>query len=327
MGDFAQWLAWYRTYGVTTTLCAPTSYAYECNDLWNEMVEGGLDVQSHSHYHRNAGDYKGQTSTAQDWMDFYAGAREIESTGIRSLIVAYPCGYNNAELSKLLYIGGRGTGGYTNGFDVNYNQTASFSGLNEKQFAQLLAMADAGNGGWVSTHYHQIGGSKDSIDGMLARLVPYIKSGKLWSATFAAAAQYGQERDTATLTMGNVGRNAITFTLTDKMNDLLFDHALTIKIKVDSTWTAARAYQNGKEMNTRVVTDGGETYLLVDAIPDRGEVTVVRTELSGLTSGADRIAFTPTEAGDGYASFLRHGRRLEERLRRAERQTHPRRDR
>ena len=301
MGDFAQWLAWYRTYGVTTTLCAPTSYAYECNDLWNEMVEGGLDVQSHSHYHRNAGDYKGQTSTAQDWMDFYAGAREIESTGIRSLIVAYPCGYNNAELSKLLYIGGRGTGGYTNGFDVNYNQTASFSGLNEKQFAQLLAMADAGNGGWVSTHYHQIGGSKDSIDGMLARLVPYIKSGKLWSATFAAAAQYGQERDTATLTMGNVGRNAITFTLTDKMNDLLFDHALTIKIKVDSTWTAARAYQNGKEMNTRVVTDGGETYLLVDAIPDRGEVTVVRTELSGLTSGADRIAFTPTEAGDGYA--------------------------
>lgn len=302
MGDFAQWLAWFEAYGIPTTLCAPTGYAYESSDLWNEMVVKGLDVQSHSRFHRSAGDYNsGKTSSAQDWMDFYGGVQDIESAGVRSLVIAYPCGYNNAELSKLLYIGGRGTGGYTNGFDVNYNQTASFSGLNEKQFAQLLTMADAGNGGWVSTHYHQIGGSKDSIDGMLARLVPYIKSGKLWSATFAAAAQYGQERDTATLTMGNVGRNAITFTLTDKMNDLLFDHALTIKIKVDSTWTAARAYQNGKEMNTRVVTDGGETYLFVDAIPDRGEVTVVRTELSGLTSGADRIAFTPTEAGDGYA--------------------------
>ena len=301
MGDFAQWLAWYEAYGIPTTLCAPTGYAYESSDLWNEMVAQGLDVQSHSRFHRAAGDYSsGKTSSAQDWMDFYGGVLDIEASGVRSLIIAYPCGYNNAELSKLLYIGGRGTGGYVNGFDVNYNQTASFSGLNEKQFAQLLDMAEKGNGGWVSTHYHQIGGSKDSIDGMLARLVPYLKSGKLWSATFAAAAQYGQERDTATLTMGNVGRDAITFTLTDRMNDLLFDHALTVKIKVDSTWTAARAYQNGKEMNARVVTDGGETYLFVDAIPDRGEVTVVRTELSGLTQGADRIAFTPNEAGDGY---------------------------
>ena len=300
MGDFAQWLAWYDAYGITTTLCAPTPYYYECNDMWNQMVNCGLDVQSHSHFHRAANKYKGQTSTAQDWMDFYLGAQEIAATGIRSLIIAYPCGYNDPELSKLLYIGGRGTGGYTNGFDVNYNYTSSFSGLNENQFAQLLDMIGQESGGWVSTHYHQIGSGKDSLDSMLARLVPYIKAGKLWSATFAAACQYGQERDTATLTMGNIGRDLITFTLTDKMNDLLFDHALTIKIKVDGTWAGARAYQNGQEMKAEVVTDGGDTYLLVDAIPDRGEVTVVRTELSGLTEGAGRITFTPNEAGDGY---------------------------
>ena len=301
MYDFAQWLAWYRAYGVTTTLCAPTPNYYESNDLWNQMVNSGLYVQSHSHFHRSTNDYK-YTSTAQDWMDFYQGARDIEATGIRSLIIAYPCGHNNSALSQLLYIGGRGTGGYANGFNVNYNETASFSGMNEKQFATLLSMIEAGNGGWFSTHYHQIGGSKDSIDSMLARLVPYMQAGKLWSASFAAACQYGQERDTATLTMGNVGRDAITFTLTDRMNDLLFDQALTIKIKVDGTWHAARAYQNGQEMPAKVVTEGGNTYLFVDAVPDRGEVTVVRTELSGLTEGADRIAFTPVEAGDGYGN-------------------------
>ena len=301
LGDFAQWLAWFEAYSIPTTLCAPTGYAYECTDMWREMVAKGMDVQSHSRFHRSAGDYNsGKTSSAQDWMDFYGGSQDIASAGIRSLIIAYPCGYNTPELSKLLHIGGRGTGGYVNGFNLDYNCLASFSGLNEKQFAQLLDMAESGNGGWVSTHYHQIGSSKDNLDSMLARLVPYMQAGKLWSTTFAKASQYGQERDTASLTMGVTGRDLITFTLTDRMNDLLFDQALTIKIKVDSTWSGVRAYQNGQEMPARVVTDGGETYLFVDAIPDRGEVSVVRTEYQDQTIGTDRIAFTPTDTGDGY---------------------------
>ena len=301
MGDFAQWLAWFEAYGIPTTLCAPTGYAYECTDLWREMVAKGMDVQSHSRFHRASGDYSsGKTSSAQDWMDFYGGSQDIASAGIRSLIIAYPCGYNAPELSKLLYIGGRGTGGYVNGFNLDYNCLGSFSGLNENQFAKLLDMAESGNGGWVSTHYHQIGSSKDSLESMLARLVPYMQAGKLWSTTFAKASQYGQERDTATLTMGATGRDLITFTLTDRMNDLLFDQALTIKIKVDGTWSGVRAYQNGQEMPARVVTDGGETYLFVDAIPDRGEVTVVRTEYQDQAIGTDRIAFTPTDTGDGY---------------------------
>ena len=301
MGDFAQWLAWFEAYGIPTTLCAPTGYAYECTDLWREMVAKGMDVQSHSRFHRASGDYSsGKTSSAQDWMDYYGGSQDIASAGIRSLIIAYPCGYNAPELSKLLYIGGRGTGGYVNGFNLDYNCLGSFSGLNENQFAQLLDMAESGNGGWVSTHYHQIGSSKDSLESMLARLVPYMQAGKLWSTTFAKASQYGQERDTATLTMGATGRDLITFTLTDRMNDLLFDQALTIKIKVDGTWSGVRAYQNGQEMPARVVTDGGETYLFVDAIPDRGEVTVVRTEYQDQAIGTDRIAFTPTDTGDGY---------------------------
>ena len=56
MGDFAQWLAWFEAYGIPTTLCAPTGYAYECTDLWREMVAKGMDVQSHSRFHRASGD-------------------------------------------------------------------------------------------------------------------------------------------------------------------------------------------------------------------------------------------------------------------------------
>lgn len=308
MNDFAQWAAWYQAYGVPTTLCAPTRTPYEAMDLWREMVALGLDVQSHSHFHRSSGVYSWnngtktttRTSSAQDWMDFYAGQQDILSSGIRSLIIAYPCGYNNAAYSSLLYIAGRGTSGASNSFHVNYNNVNSFSGLDGRGITALRDLVEKENGGWLSTHYHSIGSGKDTLDGYLSELVPYLSSGKLWAATFAAAAQYGQERDTATLTMGTLGTDLITFTLTDQMNDLLFDQALTVRIKVDATWQNARAYQNGQLCQAKVVTEGGETYLYVDAIPDRGEVSVVRTAIEGLTLGETQITFTPTEAGADF---------------------------
>lgn len=309
MNDFAQWAAWYAAYGVPTTLCAPTGTSYEAMDLWREMVALGLDVQSHSRFHRSSGIYSWsngskkttKTSSAQDWMDFYAGQQDILSAGISSLIIAYPCGYNNEAYSSLLYIAGRGTTGASNGFHVNYNNVNSFSGLDGNGIAALRDLVEKGNGGWVSTHYHAIGSGKDSLDGYLSELVPYLSSGELWAATFAAAAQYGQERDTATLTMGTVGTDLITFTLTDQMNDLLFNQALTVRIKVDATWQNVRAYQNGQLCTARVVTEDGETYLYVDAVPDRGEVSVVRTAIEGLTAGETQITFTPTEAGTSFA--------------------------
>ncbi|MBO5789499.1 MAG: InlB B-repeat-containing protein, partial [Clostridia bacterium] len=148
-------------------------------------------------------------------------------------------------------------------------------------------------------HYHQMGSGANTIRGVYEYMYPYIEAGRLWTATFADAAQYGQERDTATLTMLETGANVIRFTLTDQMNDILFYHPLSVRVKVDSTWTGARAYQNGEEVKVQLITKDGETYLMVDAVPDKGEVTVVRTEMTVMEQSENAIRF---EAVDGLTA-------------------------
>ena len=305
MADFSTWASGYEQYGVPVTLCVPTSTYFETGVTWREMVEKGLMVQSHSHYHRGSWVYSaGHLTSAQDWMDFYLGQKEINLAGAYpSIIVAYPCGYNNKEISPLLYIAGRSTYGAVNRLgNINYNIIASYSGISQSTdaFGAIFAAAD---GTWYSTHYHSINSSLTNLTPYYEVLSTYIDAGTLWATDFVKAAQYGQERDTATLNVLSADSDTIRLTVTDKMNDDLFYQPLTVRIKVDGTWTGARAMQNGVERAARVVTANGETYLLVDAVPDQGEVTVVRTSTENLEQTENRISFTPTDALGTYGDL------------------------
>ena len=93
----------------------------------------------------------------------------------------------------------------------------------------------------------------------------------VWNDSFTNIAKYGQERDSATLTVTSETDNEIKYTLTDKMDDTIFDYPVTVMVKIPSAWTEVTAMQNGKELEATVNSDG---YAYVETIPDRGEVTV-----------------------------------------------------
>ncbi|MCQ2413301.1 MAG: InlB B-repeat-containing protein [Clostridia bacterium] len=292
MSDFANWNTLSATYGVPVTFMAPTRTYLETGVTWHEQVLSGQTVQSHGHYHVSSDEYQSSPGTAFVWMDFYLGAKDITAAGAApSRIIGYPCGFNRRDISSLIYIGGRGTGGYINDIaTVDYNCTGSYSGF-PSDAAQTFTHME---GQWLSVHYHSMGGDYDKLGNLFSIL--HDNSDTVWSTTFVKAAQYGQERDTATLDVTSATENRITFTLTDRMNDALYDCPLTVKILADDTWTAVRAYQNGKEIDAKVVNKGGFVYLFVDAVPDAGEVTVCRSTVSGISASADRIAFTPADA-------------------------------
>ncbi len=301
--DFAQWNEWAQTYGIPISFMVTTSNYASHASLWMSMTELGNAIQPHSHNHYGVKFYTSPYITsAQAWNDSYLSKMEFEAaTGIRVLTFAYPCGYN-ADFNKILYIGGRGVDGlavYVNNIDYNSVDWQDVPTTAE-QIAKLFDPSVTSDrfytyGGWLNFLEHGVSGRESTYEKFLPLAKEYVDSGELWAAVFSAISQYGQERDTATLTVTSAGANVITFDLTDKMNDMLFDHALTVKIKVDGTWTAARAYQNGAECDTRIVTENGETYVYVNAVPDKGEVTVVRTSIENLTETDDSISFTPVD--------------------------------
>ena len=99
---------------------------------------------------------------------------------------------------------------------------------------------------------------------------------------FRDVAQYGQERDTAKLAVTSTSSEAIHLSLTDDMDDALFDFPLTVKLRLPDAWKGCSATQGGRGIQTRIVDHEGATFALIQAIPDRGEV-VLRATLSTST--------------------------------------------
>jgi hypothetical protein len=188
---------------------------------------------------------------------------------------------NNVDSASLWYHGGRGLAGFVNradrmrymdtgnaGWGYNYANVKAVCGLDPARISEKY--------GFVTALTHNIPASE-----RLARWEDwkYFKSLEhvLWVAGHEEVIQYGQERDTHTLTVNSVTVDVITFTLTDSMNDSVFAYPLTVKVRLNDNWSELTAIQNGTNLWYGMYVKDGKKYALVKAIPDKGEVTLTRT--------------------------------------------------
>jgi hypothetical protein len=149
--------------------------------------------------------------------------------------------------------------------------------------------------GWRIHFFHLVGDAKDSVEQNI--LVPMSQSrDQIWVAPYGTVARYGQSRDTHTLTVNSVSDSVVTFTLVDSMRDDFFDHHLLVKVRVNNDWAAVEAEQNGVTIDVDLITHEGNTYALVEAVPDRGVVTLAKGGTSVLARSM-RGAHTRSTAG------------------------------
>jgi peptidoglycan/xylan/chitin deacetylase (PgdA/CDA1 family) len=216
---------------------------------------------------------------------------------------AYPCGTldpgdgtkSYETVIGSLLIGARGTtGGATAPAIVDYLNThsmgtatntgagSSWDKMNLRSPANILYSAYRG---WAVVLNHKV----NDTNGFTS-VLNFVKTNEFryWVKPFGHVARYAQERESSTLTITNVTPSKIEFNLTDLMRDDLFNVPLTVKFRVTG-WTAAAARQNGVAVPARLVTTNGATYALVDAVPDRGRVTL--------------RALGPDADGDGMADI------------------------
>ncbi len=303
--DWEQWETWYQTYGipVTYTVWSDRNAALTAEGkLWRELIAQGHDVQTHGADHITI---TKNTCSARVWYDMYFGQKQLRRvTGQDQLSIGYANGTNMESVSSLLFVGGRGVVGHLNAVDqVNYNYTNAYNTIGSSatnMISKLFGTGSDGNG-WACILYHGIDLSafehseRETIENCLKELAPYVADGRLWAALYSDVLMYGQERDTAKIIMNEVGVNKICFTLTDEMNDLLYCQPLSIRVKVNSTWEQICAFQNGEQIPSRVVEKDGETYLMIDAVPDRGEITAVRMRTEMVKNEADEVSFNPKD--------------------------------
>jgi len=280
------------TWFVVTDTIKPNSFGGTWDD-WKKLRDLGHDVQSHTVTHLS-----GRLEVEPEYRDSIT-AIEKNLPGAKVLALAYPGGtklQNDRGLAAKYYAAARGGVGTPNKANqIDYLMTSSVGGKIDRSVTDAVLLGTStipwmSNKqhlrSWLCVHFHGVmvlsakteEEKKAPYAGVLADL-QYIKSQEadLWFATFREVVLYGQERDTARLIVTAAAKE-IRFTLTDDMDDTIFDYPLTVKVRLPDDWAGVSATQAGKTTEAKAVTHEGAKFALVKAVPDRGEVVLVPRE-------------------------------------------------
>jgi oligosaccharide reducing-end xylanase len=106
-------------------------------------------------------------------------------------------------------------------------------------------------------------------------LLDYIVYPDRWIAPFGRVSRYILERQEAVIRLISAGSDSITLSLTDDLDDEIFDQALTVKLKLSKPWKGAEVRQDGQIMWSQMIE---KDFLLFDAFPDRGPIVIRRVD-------------------------------------------------
>lgn len=296
--DHPWWLEMGQKYGLHFTWFVISGHVDGSHPIvgkWSDfakLLKAGHDVQSHTVFHLNTAD-PGWKSIESEYAD---SVKQIEAglPGHRVVALAYPGGKNTAlndtNVAAKYYSGCRGTAGHMNpaaqinylnansiGGAINLTECPWSSGNLETALNAPKKAADKWYRAWYCCHFHGVNEpERAKLDKSFAYVTQKVNEGELWVGLFREVCLYGQERDTAHLEVKESSPSRIVINLTDAMDDKLFDCPLTVKVRLPSAWTAAKALQGSKAAACRILAHDDARFALVDVIPDRGEVVVTQ---------------------------------------------------
>ncbi|HIV02471.1 MAG TPA: Ig-like domain-containing protein, partial [Candidatus Aphodoplasma excrementigallinarum] len=332
---------YHTAYGVPVTFFVPIQNyvpgqgdegkTYTSNSgRWLEQIAAGHSVQSHSQYHIDGSVKNSTFTTAMHIEDCLRSKNTVNeltgASGNSCLTMAMAWSGGVQEIWRQFYIAVRGSSdGINPPGKINYNNVSSFSMNGGREPSHMLQMMEnalnpesSTYGSWICLHSHgldytaleneELGGKKYTSDifEYVYRDVLAPNMDKVWTGTFDAVAQYGQERDTAVLTVVENTSDKIVYTLTDEMDDTMFDHPLTVKFRVPDDWTqvSATQAQSGGAVTLPVTekTVDDKRYVLVETVPDRGTVTLAPAG-SVEPEPAETVELTASATGAGVVAI------------------------
>ena len=147
------------------------------------------------------------------------------------------------------------------------------------------------NGYWMIGLCHGVKGSGASTSGDLTTenaealykyASDYIKTGKLWAATFGEATKYIRERQNTTVS-ARFENDSVLVDMTinrttsegKNLDESIFNYPLTVEVRVPDSWDSVYYTVGGKMQTAAVYTNkAGESFVKVDLIPGADGVTV-----------------------------------------------------
>jgi peptidoglycan/xylan/chitin deacetylase (PgdA/CDA1 family) len=280
-------------------------YWQDCEDRrllfsWDharEMAVSGHEIGSHS---KNHASLLGNDSSVEEQLRDSQAKINREVRSRRCVSFCWPFWKSNGasrSLAERYYICARAGGPIPtryplkNGGIITPNpydlyQINCMGILDREQFTAWKRVGDQilAKSGWAVINLHGIDDGK--IDrgclgwkalsiGSFRELLDHIAETDGWIAPFGRVARYIQERQAANIRLLDIKPECLFLSLTDNLDDAIFDQALTVKLKLTGKWRRAEVRQNGQIMWSRLEEEG---FLLFDAFPDRGPIVITKLE-------------------------------------------------
>ncbi len=260
--------------------------------VFQRLASEGFHIESHTvtHFLHLDPSWKGV-----EW-DYSQSIADLDANipNQHTHFLAYPGGANpnpnDRTIAQKYYLAARGTDGVPNVANkIDYMNTTGFHPAMSGKWndPSNLLNPDPKNPnhqyyrGWAMMFWHHLDATNLKPDdsgsaAMTTQVLDYLTSHKddLWAGFFGDVAMYGQERDTATLTVEAADATHLLFTLTDRMNPTYYTYPLTVKAHIPDAWKKVVAKQNDKPIEATIMEHDGGHFALVKAVPSQGQVTL-----------------------------------------------------
>ena len=284
-------------------------------DSWRSSASAGHEVASHTMTHPWLTDIP--LSEVQDELAGAKAAIDAQIPSQKCISFAYPFGALNssvASIAQSIYVASRGISCGLNSEPVDFSNVKACS---PDDGDDIYAQADAAEQQqkWLVAFIHSLDGGRDcwgnwEID-MWTTYLDYLKTKNLWVGTFGAAVKYIQERTYATISVLSISSDQMVLSLTDTLDDAIYDQPLTLRSEVPSGWSTVSVQQgSGSSTEVRPVVEGTRWVIYYNAVPDRGLITLKDPQVGNpqvtalapeyVTAGAP--AFTLTVDGSNFVS-------------------------
>lgn len=282
-------------YGFPGTFYIVTNWTNGKYGTYSGLAAKGHEIGSHTDSHTSS---DGELASSQSTIN-----RNIPEQ--KCITIAYPnCVVPTETTVTRYYIGGRICGGSNNAkspsnFARLDSHMCGTQGKNSASQFQSTCQSAAGSNGWTVFLIHgfsqrQASGSySPTSESAFTETLSWLDKNRstYWVATFRDAIKYIKERDNATLKETSATASEITYSLTDNLENDIYDYPLSIRIPMPEGWNdGAVVYQNDEEIESKV--EGN--YIYFDAVPDGG--TILAKSLGSVVPDPEFKFTEPTTA-------------------------------
>ncbi len=295
----------------------PGEWRYTTWPVLRDLSLGGYEIASHSLNHPDLTQLPvGDTiSPGTATYEIYRSREKINEkiTSQKCFTFAYPVSaYNDTvrTITSYYYQAARGSGTDHNGNNLNDEELMSIKSIAplfdsprntieddipELNSFKTLVDTSIQNGGWILSMLHEVVPqselpsilnlwnpiSTEWLNMLAGWLYQKSEAGDLWVTTLKNAASYIKERSTFSSEVISQTDTEIRISVSDAVNDSVYNYPLTADITVPGNWSSVRVIQGSRNSIAVPFQSGGEYYIRTKVVPDRGELILLKQDAAG----------------------------------------------